>query len=384
LQEKTLALLKNVFKNYYFKHSDKVEVPERIEEREFGYMPFGGGMIRHLAVKTAGELKAMLVKEAPYGVYASSSYYNDPGLPMAEKGWKGGDLVFDIDADDLNMPCKAEHDWWICKTCGNAEVGLRPQKCPSCSNIKIQTLNWACDKCLGASKNEVIKLQEILMRDFSISEKEITIYFSGNKGYHMNVVSKAWYDMDQRARNEIADYVSGKGLRLETFGFSYNISYTDMLPRLPVIGEPSWRGRFAEFIRSYGDDGGSDIRIKAASIFGKTKPEEFQNVIASTAKQYGSKVDPSVTTDIHRIFRLPGSLHGDSGLSKRRCSNILSFNPMVDAVEIDDGEIEVFVKFCSKFSLKGNTFGPYIKQNVKLPLYAATYLMSKGLAEVSP
>ncbi|MBM3897617.1 MAG: DNA primase [Thaumarchaeota archaeon] len=384
MQEKTLTLLKNIFKNYYFKHNNKVEVPERIEEREFGYMLFGGGMIRHLAIKTAGELKATLVKEAPYGVYTSSSYYDDPSLPMAEKGWKGGDLVFDIDADDLNMPCKIEHDWWQCKTCGNAQIGIRPQKCPSCSNTKILLLNWACDKCLEATKNEIIKLQEILMLDLGISEKETTIYFSGNKGYHMNVTSKSWYDMDQRARNEMADYVSGKGLRPETLGFSYNMSYTDMLSRIPSIGEPSWRGRFAEFIRSYGDEKHSDIRIKAASLFIKTKPEDFQSLITSAVKQHGSRVDPSVTTDIHRIFRLPGSLHGNSGLSKRRCDDILSFNPLVDAVEIGDEEIEVYVKFCSRFSLKGSTFGPYIKQNIKLPLYAATYLMSKDLAEVSP
>lgn len=384
MQEKTRELLKSVYKQYYFKRSDRIEIPDRINEREFGYMPFGGGMIRHLSIKTAGELKAMLVKEAPYGVYASSSYYDDPSLPMAEKGWKGGDLAFDIDADDLNMLCKAEHDWWVCKTCGNAEVDLRPQKCPACFNIKILTLNWVCEKCLGAAKNEVIKLQEILMRDFGINESEISIYFSGNKGYHMNVISKAWYDMDQRARSEIADYVSGKGLRFETFGFSYNMNYDDMLPRLPMIGEPSWRGRFAEFVRSYDADRVSDIRVKAATIFSKMKAEEFQDFIAQMVRRYGSKVDPSVTTDIHRIFRLPGSLHGDSGLSKKKCDDIFSFNPTIDAVEIDDEQIDVYVKFCSKFSLKGNTFGPYINQEIKMPLYAAAYLMSKGLAEVLP
>ncbi len=217
--EKTQELLRSVFKQYYFRHSEKVGIPTRINEREFGYMPFGGGMIRHLSIKTAGELKAMLVKEAPYGVYTSSSYYKDASLPMAEKGWKGGDLVFDIDADDLNLPCKAEHDWWECKTCGNFQVGLRPQKCPTCSNTRILTLNWACEKCLGASKNEAIKLHEMLLRDFGVSKSEITIYFSGNKGYHISVDSESWYGMDQRARSEITEYVSGKDIKAETLDF---------------------------------------------------------------------------------------------------------------------------------------------------------------------
>ncbi len=118
-------------------------------------------------------------------------------------------------------------------------------------------------------------------------------------------------------------------------------------------------------------------------LFGKMKQEEFQNLIAEMVRRYGSKVDPSVTTDIHRIFRLPGSLHGDSGLSKRRCNDVFSFDPSIDPVEIGGEETTVQVKFCSKFSLVGRTFGPYVNQKVTLPLYAATYLMAKNLAEVS-
>lgn len=381
--EKTLHLLKRAFKEYYFKHGEKIEIPKRIDQREFGYMPFGGGMIRHLSIKTAGELHAMLVKEAPYGVYASSSYYESPMLPMAEKGWKGGDLVFDIDADDLNMPCKAEHDWWICKTCATLQLGLRPQKCPACSSTKIQTINWACEKCLGGTKSEVIKLQDIMMQDFGIARDEIAIYFSGNKGYHMTVQSESCLDMDQRARNEIVDYVSGKGIKLETFGLSYDTSFNDMLPRLPTIHERGWRGRFAEFVDSYGDQKTTDVKIKAATIFTKTKQGDFQNMLSNMIKIFGSKVDPSVTTDIHRIFRLSGSLHGESGLSKKKCDDILSFDPSKDPVEIGDEEITVYVKFCSKFSLRGGIYGPYVKQRVTLPLFAAVYLMSKDLAEVS-
>lgn len=383
LLEKTRRLLKNAFREYYFKHTKKIEIPSKIEQREFGYMPFGGGMIRHLSMRTEGELRAMLVKEAPYGVYVSSSYYENPSLPMVEKGWKGSDLIFDIDADDLSMTCKAEHDWWLCKTCEALQLGLRPQKCPSCSNTKIQTINWVCEKCLGGAKNEAIKLYDLMIRDFGITEDEITIYFSGNKGYHMIVQNETFLEIDQRARNEIADYVSGKGLELETLGFSHMANINEMIQRSPAIDEPGWRGRFAEFIDGYGDQKITDVKKKAAIIFGKTKPDDFEKLIANMIRTFGSKIDPSVTTDIHRIFRMPGSLHGESGLSKKRCDNIFSFNPMIDAVEIGNEETPVFVKFCSKFSLAGTTYGPYIERRVSLPLYVAVYLMSKDLAEVS-
>ena len=75
--EKTRQLLKRAFKEYYFTRGEKKQIPSRIDQREFGYMPFGGGMIRHLSIKTAGELRAMLVKEAPYGVYVSSSFFEN-------------------------------------------------------------------------------------------------------------------------------------------------------------------------------------------------------------------------------------------------------------------------------------------------------------------
>ena len=33
-------------------------------------------------------------------------------------------------------------------------------------------------------------------------------------------------------------------------------------------------------------------------------------------KYWSAKIDPNVTMDIHRIFRLPGSINSKSGLTK--------------------------------------------------------------------
>src|SRR2546426_750045 len=50
----TIRFLKATYKEHYFRDSDRIEFPSKIEEREFGYMPFGGGMVRHLTFRSDG------------------------------------------------------------------------------------------------------------------------------------------------------------------------------------------------------------------------------------------------------------------------------------------------------------------------------------------
>ncbi|TMP96232.1 MAG: hypothetical protein E6K99_10360 [Thaumarchaeota archaeon] len=98
----TIRFLKATYKEHYFRDSDRIEFPSKIEEREFGYMPFGGGMVRHLTFRSAGEAVAEIVRQAPSSVYCSNALYDSPSLPMEEKGWKGAELIFDIDASDIS------------------------------------------------------------------------------------------------------------------------------------------------------------------------------------------------------------------------------------------------------------------------------------------
>ena len=102
--EKNAVLVESALKEYYFNRFDVVHVPVRASEREFGYQKINGGMIRHLAIKNDKELHLLLMKEIPSDVYCSNAYYSFPNLPMAEKDWKGADLIFDIDAIDQQFP----------------------------------------------------------------------------------------------------------------------------------------------------------------------------------------------------------------------------------------------------------------------------------------
>ena len=78
-------------------------------------------------------------------------------------------------------------------------------------------------------------------------------------------------------------------------------------------------------IRPHGSDDTTvrwDGRRGAAELAkdGQPRPEQVANA-------FGSRIDESVTTDIHRIFRMPGTLHGNSGLLKMRVHDLQAFRP---------------------------------------------------------
>lgn len=380
---KSTQFLKQVFKQFYFQHTDQIEAPNRISEREFGYVPFNGTMIRHLAFQNVGELMATLVKEAPSAAYYSCSYYQDPTLPMEEKGWKGGDLIFDVDADDLALPCKQTHDQWTCRECKHTETGVRPERCPKCGATRMEELNWVCHECLGGAKQETVRLIDILMKDFGVSTDEIRVYFSGNMGYHTVVQKPAFEGLDQAGRSDIADYVSGLEIPLDLLGVFPRATYDDLILRLPLPSEPGWRGRFAGYFQeTLETEDSKDVRQKVASLFGKLRYGRFKKLIEDTGPKIGSAIDASVTTDIHRIFRLPGTLHGETGLLKKKCDDLQGFDPLVDPVVLGEEPVAIFVTDSPRFVLRGQTFGPYRQENVKLPLMAAIYLLGRELARV--
>ena len=53
-------------------------------------------------------------------------------LPMNEKDWKEADLIFDIDAKDLNLPCRESHTISICNECNRSFTKI---SIPMCQNV---------------------------------------------------------------------------------------------------------------------------------------------------------------------------------------------------------------------------------------------------------
>jgi len=203
---------------------------------------------------------------------------------------------------------------------------------------------------LGATKEHVSRLVGFLTDDFGVSSAGISVYFSGNRGYHLHVEDERFEEMDPSARAQVANYIKGTGL---------------VRPQSPDYSHAgaSSRGGWLE---------------RVAMSAGKDQLQKLEQIVNA----FSSRIDESVTTDIHRIFRMPGTLHGNSGLLKMRVHDLEGFRPDYDPVALGDEEVALSVQGSPAFSLKGRTFGPYSSEEAEIPTYAAVYLMTKGLARV--
>ena len=388
--DKTISAIRKAFREYYFNQSKAIEEPPRMEQREFGYMHFGqAGMLRHLSFKSMKELDAMLVKEVPSDVYCSNAYYRFPTQqPMQEKQWLGADLIFDIDGKDLSMPCVPSHSYLICIECGYASSPPpRPEQykerpsysCPSCGCKKADDVSIPCSKCIDGSKKEARRLIDFLVADIGLEYGAISIYFSGNNGFHVHIDDNACASLDPQARSDLVGHLSGSGLMLESIGIRKTNTEDLFYIKFPKSGLAyGWRRRIADKLKI---DMTSAIKLKNI-VNQKGGYEAFKVELDRLAKEMGVRIDPQVTTDIHRVFRMPGTLNSKSGLSKTKSGDLYSFDPFVDACVLGDSNVSIRVKTPVKLKLKKNSFN-ISKESVELPAYAAVYLMCKGLAEAN-
>jgi len=367
--------LSRAYKAYYFRHVESVEVPEEIGRREFGYLSFEDAMVRHLTFPNEGEFKAMMVRESPRSAYCSVACYDSPDLPMEEKGLRKADLAFDIDSDDLELPCTAEHDFSLCSNCGKPfKVG--GEKCPLCGSSSVSSIHWVCEKCLSGAREEAIKLVDFLQLDFGISSGEIRVYFSGNRGYHLSVVGSEYETLGQRGRSEMVEYISGKGFTARQMSLVPKRTAAELYPRMPTPEEPGWRGRVAATLAKM-EGGASREELARAYV---EQPERIEGLVQKAVGLSAAKVDAGVTIDTHRVFRMGETLHDKSGLLKKRYARLDGADPLADAVAFGSEPVRVSVSYSPRFWLLGSSFGPYDKARVELPTYAAVYLAAKGLA----
>lgn len=369
--EKDVAVVEGAFKEYYFNRFDLIHVPPRSTEREFGYQKINGGMIRHLAIKTDKELHLLLMREVPSDVYCSNAYYSFPNLPMSEKDWKGADLIFDIDAKDLALPCRNDHTVFKCNSCKSIMIGQQIQ-CSKCGSGKFETTSVGCKNCISESKKEVTKLIEILVCDLGVKNEEIEIYFSGNEGFHIRVVNTSYETLGSQERADLVDYIIFNGAIPETFGIR---KQNNSQSSLPSMEDEGLRGRVAKNLflsKAKTQKIAKQVISDGYSAF-QLKLEEIRQVV-------GVKVDPKVTMDIHRIFRLEGSINSKSGLAKIRCKDLDKFDPFSDACLLSEEKVEIQATLPLQIKLNNKKYGPYNNERVSVPKHTAVYLICKGLA----
>jgi len=373
MNENELKFLEESFKKYYFDNSELILVPERSSEREYGYQKFNSGMTRHISIKDDKELHLLCMQNTPSDVYCSNAYYTFPNLPMNEKDWKEADLIFDIDAKDLNLSCRENHTVSICNDCN--EISKNHLKCVKCNSTKLEKKSLPCKNCIDSSKVEVSKLSEILINDFKINKEDIHVYFSGNEGFHVYVYNSQFQQIGSRERSELVDYIMFNGAIPETFGMK---KFKPNRSSFPNFGESGWQERFSKQVY-----GSKSKRSKIISELLANGYSSFQKILDDLSNSIGVKIDPNVTMDIHRIFRLPGSINSKSGLTKIFCKDLSKFDPYNDASFISDDSVEVMANCPIEFKLKNKKFGPYSNEKITVPRFAAVYMICKKLATMA-
>ncbi len=399
----TKAFIQAKFSEYY-KKNVSIQPPSSIEKREFGFLLLKERiMLRHKSFKTAEELRNSLKRLVPSNVYYSSAYYERPEEKMEEKGWLGADLVFDIDADHIPTPCAKKHDTWTCTSCKTTGNGTRPEKCPTCNEQKFEEKAWPCEVCLGSAKEEIIKLIDILTKDFGLSAKEMSLGFSGHRGYHLHVESKEISMLDSICRKEIVDYIVGIGLEPQLHGLSGIDG--------PNLDDYGWKGRLArgtyEYLLTTTPEQLEKIGLRKRNIQDLSEHKErilkswkykgpwamvkgvslegWSKIAEQAVKKQAAKIDTVVTTDTHRLIRLTNTLHGKTGLKKTETpiTAIEDFDPLESAVAFPNGTAIIFVSEAPEFKIGNQFYGPYKNKKVELPMAAALFLLCKGAAEIA-
>jgi DNA primase small subunit len=381
MEERTRAYLRGRFGDHY--RRSEPTLPPDAHEREWGYVPWTGGpgetYIRHKSLLDLGALPEFLARERPRHVYFSAGRYESPSAStMGEKGWTTSDLIFDLDADHLP---RAEAD---------------------------DTYAEMLDKCKAA----LFRLLDFLEDDFAFDD--LTVVFSGGRGYHVHVRDDAVQHLERDARREIVDYVRGIGLDPDNLirkemkgGVSQRVLPTDggwgrRVHRrlLAFVDDIEARPKAEALDRLQELDGIGDGR--AETIYGAVQRNRqaiergnveaggvgirtlVESLVTETVKSENAPIDEPVSTDTNRLIRLPGSIHGGSGLAVKRLDRdaIAEFDPLVDAVPetFTSHEITVEVTDGGRVELKGDSF-TLEEREVTVPEYLGVFLMCRGRAE---
>ncbi|ARD84460.1 DNA primase small subunit [Ferroplasma acidiphilum] len=369
------------FREYYYKNH--LGIPDMLFQREIGFIPFNGTMIRHKKFDSQNEIENFVRRAIPRHLYYSSSYYRFPDQhKMLEKEWLGAELIFDLDADHIEGADKMTY-------------------------MEI----------LAEVKKHTLRLLEMLMDDFGFEEKNIRLYFSGGRGYHVHVESDRIYTMDSDSRREIGDYIKIEGLNVEDlkllddsyfeYGIlkKFNIYISNFYRNLDEnyikkVFPKSW-WNYLEYLEKYYN--GEKIR----DFLSNEKGNKFKLLIKQNKSNENAsidydrimlgkiledfkgnalaEIDEPVTTDIHRLIRFPYSLHGKTGLMVKPVAidKLKTFNPLDEAIP------DMFLKRDAKINLKIDKFSIEMNgQNYNIargensvPLYLAIFASAIDVAD---
>ena len=372
----TTEFLRQRFSDYYKK--TVLVTPSSLEQREWGFVLFNPNapalrMRRHVGFSGREELFQYIKNLVPQHTYYSTAYYEKPDAgTMADKGWCGADLVFDLDADHI--------------------------------------MRGPYDRMLARVKEETEKLISILTVEFGMDPKTIELVFSGGRGYHVHVKDIVFRGWGSSERRELIDYVCGIGIDPSVMLSIKNpaspgwpVRYREtLLEYLQWMGTLTDKEAMAHLValEGVGRDPATAFLKKRAEIIADIERNTTSTIIKNRVLQAilsgqegefkkrllsrAALADEPVTTDTKRLIRMPTSLHGGSGMRVQplELRDLPDFEPLVDAVVFSMRDVRVDLLHPVTVPMIGSTYE--LKKGITtVPEAVAVFLCCRGMAEIS-
>jgi DNA primase small subunit len=403
-------------------------MPDRFTRREFGYIlwperPGPPPFLRHRAYEDASRFHWYLQKAGPHSVYYSTAYYRRPGeLKMVDKQWLGAELIFDLDADHLVEAERAKAD--------GHEMPLAQQLALVKTQFK-RLLDEFLFGDFGLSEQDVWitfsggrgyhahVVESRLMQLDSKARREVVDYITGK-----------FPAIRGSEQPDISFLLKTEAIPTQKFGREYKF---ETRVTAPPIDSPGWGGRLtrkvAELleINVVGKPKEEAIRwLTTLEGIGKTRAERFveqyqgdnrrrllggyenqswslhaggevrnsgilagqshvlTKVYEIAAAQFAmpmakGETDEPVTADVKRLIRLPGSLHGKSGLKVVTLtrSTLDAFDPLKDAVAFPLDPVTIVPRNDQEMTLGGERVAVKKGEPVPVPMAHAVFWLAR-------
>jgi DNA primase small subunit len=330
--------LREIYSAYYTSRP-LLLLPPDMDKREFAFQPWGStSYVRHLSFGSEDELYNYLAEHTPLHAYYSLALYEYPDAPnMDDKGFIRADLMFDIDADHFE----------------------------GCSSPLLP------DRCLEEASEAAWRLIRIIERD--LGAKRWSIYYTGNRGFHITASCEGCETLGREERRAIAYYVSGHDIDITRL-FPLEPGHD---PAVPTPNDPGWRGWIGLLLaEKFGGALRKTRRLR--EVLGPRTRFKLEAMI----DEIRVPIDLQVTQDLSRLLRIPGSLNGKTGLrvtpvdDPRRFRPERRLSPLRGESKIESlSDVDVDSFLGEPLSLRaGKTYW--------VPAAVGVALASKGLARI--
>ena len=405
---------------------------DSVPRREIAFLTWDNRMVRHQSHDDVGSIIELAQKRAPKAIYASLSLYLDPSYRTPKELDKKS-----ISCQECGESYKSDKQEELCPSCGilNQKTNTNPKDRRGQTlafDIDYGDIPGSSDrtptKNLGAAARSTLNLAKILVEDLGFDYSDLDITFSGKKGFHVRVNiggNPLFSDKDQTdksVRRALVNYVSGYEFAPMDFLLVKARAHAANTWHLKGY-ESGWGHRFNQSI---------EYLIKSA----KATTEEFTKVLQlyspwyTDKKRYGTKktlpsqkviegfrkacnenrdsilkggdiremkdaeakrllsfalartrlrhaafVDKVVTDDFARVLRIPGSLHGGSGLVCCKVPTLKHLTDMSWVLDLQkellgDEEVEVSI-----LRTANTYYGVYAPGEHKVPKHIAYALL---------